>query len=242
MQKAKRALMYPSFVVVVAVIVVLVLVTMVLPPLLEMFEVMDAELPITTRILMAITDFASANTMAIIVGLLVVVIGSILYLRTTSGRRMRDKVMLKLPVVGSIVLQSNLALFTRTASTLMAAGVPLTRIMDIVTRTTTNSVVRSAIADVNEGLIQGHGLSKPMATNQLFPPLLVQMVSVGEQTGTLDSSLENVATFYENELDARIDALTSILEPLLTVGIALFVGFIALSVITPMYSVLGSME
>jgi len=155
---------------------------------------------------------------------------------------MKDKLLLKVPLIGTIVLQSNMALFTRTASTLLAAGVPLTRIMDITTQTAGNELIRDALAEVHEGLIQGHGLSKPMATNDIFPSLLVQMITVGEQTGTLDTSLLNTAAFYESEVNNKVDSLTSVLEPIMTVGIALFVGFIALSVITPMYSVLGSLE
>jgi len=242
MKKAKRAMMYPSFVLIVALVVVVVLVTMVLPPLLEMFDKMDADVPATTKALMTITDFTGAYPLHIIGSIAAVVIIGVLYLRRPSGIRLKDRIVLKLPLLGPIVLQSNMALFTRTASTLLAAGVPLTRIMDIVTKTAGNVHIREALAEVHEGLIQGHGLSKPMATIDLFPSLLVQMVTVGEQTGPLDTSLENVAHFYESEVNQKVDGLTAILEPIMTVGIALFVGFIALSVITPMYSILGTME
>lgn len=242
MKKAKRAMMYPSFVLIVALVVVVVLVTMVLPPLLEMFDKMDADIPVTTKALMTITDFTGAYPLHIIGSIAAVVIIGMLYLRRPSGIRMKDRIVLKLPLLGPIVLQSNMALFSRTASTLLAAGVPLTRIMDIVTQTAGNVHIREALAEVHEGLIQGHGLSKPMATIDLFPSLLVQMVTVGEQTGTLDTSLANVAQFYESEVNSKVDGLTAVLEPIMTVGIALFVGFIALSVITPMYSVLGTME
>ncbi|NQT72661.1 MAG: type II secretion system F family protein [Chloroflexi bacterium] len=242
MKKAKRAMMYPSFVLIVALVVVVVLVTMVLPPLLEMFDKMEGDVPATTQALMTITDFTGAYPLQIIGVLLGLSIGTMMYLRTTSGIRVKDRIVLKLPLLGSIVLQSNMALFARTSSTLLAAGVPLTRIMDIVTKTAGNVHIREALAEVHEGLVQGHGLSKPMATNEIFPSLLVQMVTVGEQTGTLDTSLENVAHFYESEVNQKVDGLTAILEPIMTVGIALFVGFIALSVITPMYSILGTME
>lgn len=242
MQKAKRAMMYPAFVIVVALVVVLVLVTLVLPPLLDMFDDMDADLPLTTKILMSVTDFASAYPLQIFGGVLAVVFLALFFAKRPSGRRLLDRISLRIPALGTIIVQSNMALFTRTSSTLLAAGVPLTRIMDIVTETSSNSVIKNALHGVNEGLVQGHGLSKPMAVNKVFPPLLVQMVTVGEQTGTLDQSLENVAIFYEAELNQRIDSLTSVMEPLLTVGIAVFVGFIALSVITPMYTVLGTLE
>ncbi len=242
MKKAKKAMLYPTFVMVVALVVVVVLVTMVLPPLLEMFDKMDADVPATTAALMAITDFTGAYPLQIIGVVVLIVFAIMMYLRRPSGIRTKDKLLLKVPLIGTIVLQSNMALFTRTASTLLAAGVPLTRIMDITTQTAGNELIRDALAEVHEGLIQGHGLSKPMATNEIFPSLLVQMITVGEQTGTLDTSLLNVAGFYESEVNNKVDSLTGILEPIMTVGIALFVGFIALSVITPMYSVLGAME
>ncbi|MBT4510748.1 MAG: type II secretion system F family protein [Chloroflexi bacterium] len=242
MKKAKKAMMYPAIVMVVALVVVVVLVTMVLPPLLEMFGKMDADIPATTSALMAITDFTGAYPFQIIGVVGAIVFAIMMYLKRPSGIRMKDKLLLKVPLIGTIVLQSNMALFTRTASTLLAAGVPLTRIMDITTQTAGNELIRDALAEVHEGLIQGHGLSKPMATNDIFPSLLVQMITVGEQTGTLDTSLLNTAAFYESEVNNKVDSLTSVLEPIMTVGIALFVGFIALSVITPMYSVLGSLE
>lgn len=241
-KKAKRAMVYPSFVLIVAAVVVVILVTVVLPPLMDMFADMNAKLPITTRVLMTVTDFCSGNMLLLIGGLLAIVVLGVVALKRPAGQRFKDKVILRLPVFGQITLLSNMALFSRTSSTLMSAGVPLTRIMDIVSKTATNSLIRDALKDVQEGLVQGHGLSKPMAVNKIFPNLLVQMVTVGEQTGTLDTSLKNVATFYEAEVNHKVDAFTSVLEPMMTVGIALFVGFIALSVITPMYSIMGSFE
>ncbi|MBM3132295.1 MAG: type II secretion system F family protein [Chloroflexi bacterium] len=241
-KKAKRAMVYPSFVLIVAMVVVVILITVVLPPLMDMFTDMDAKLPITTRVLMSVTDFCSANMLLLIGGLLGIVVAAVVALKRPAGQRFKDKMVLRLPVFGQITLLSNMALFSRTSSTLMSAGVPLTRIMDIVSQTATNSLIRDALKDVQEGLVQGHGLSKPMAVNKIFPNLLVQMVTVGEQTGTLDTSLKNTATFYESEVNHKVDAFTSVLEPMMTVGIALFVGFIALSVITPMYSIMGSFE
>jgi len=242
MKKAKRAMMYPSFVLIVALVVVVVLVTLVLPPLLDMFDKMDADIPVTTKALMTITDFTGAYPLHIIGTIVAIVIIGMWYVKRPSGIRLKDRIVLKLPLLGDIVLQSNMALFTRTASTLLAAGVPLTRIMDITTQTAGNIHIQEALAEIHEGLVQGHGLSKPMATNDIFPSLLVQMITVGEQTGTLDTSLSNVAHFYESEVNQKVEGITAILEPIMTVGIALFVGFIALSVITPMYSVLGTME
>ena len=239
-KKVKRALTYPAIILIVALLVILVLVTYVLPKLLDMFDKMDAELPLPTRILKATSDFAGDNIGLLFAVVIGVIIAAVLYMRTPSGQRLRDRVLLRMPLIKVVILFSNLALFSRTGSTLMAAGVPLPRIMDIVVQVTPNSVISNALKEVQEGLVQGHGLSKPMAMNKLFPPLLVQMMTVGEQTGTLDSSLENVATFYESEVSNRLDVLTSMLEPMIVVGIAVVVGFIALAVIMPMYTILGT--
>ncbi len=241
-KKVKRALTYPSVILVVALMVVLLLVTYVLPELLKMFDTMDIELPLPTKILKAISDTAGEHGLFIMAGFVAFIIALVLFVRTPAGTKLKDRLLLRAPLLSSIVLMSNMALFSRTGSTLMSSGVPLPRIMDIVVQVTPNVVVRNALIEVQEGLLQGHGLAKPMAMNSIFPPLMVQMMTVGEQTGTLDSSMQNVATFYESEVSGKLEALTSIIEPIIVTGIAVVVGFIAVSVIMPMYTVLGSVS
>ncbi|MFO8009378.1 MAG: type II secretion system F family protein [Dehalococcoidia bacterium] len=240
-KKAKRAMVYPSFIIGVGIVVVILLVSFVLPELMGMFDKMDAELPLPTKILMAVSDAFSENVMIIIPALIGVAIGGVAYFKTKSGTELKDRIVLRLPLLGNIVLLSNMALFTRTASSLLKAGVSLPRIMDIVAQTATNGVIRDSLKEVHEALVQGQGLSKPMALNtQIFPPLLTQMITVGEQTGTLDQSMENVANFYDAEVNNKVDGLTAIIEPVAVAGIAIVVGFIAISVITPMYEVMGT--
>ena len=242
-KKAKRAMIYPSFILGTGLVVILVLVYFVLPKLLGMFEKMDAELPLPTRILMFVSDGMQDYGMIIIPVLIGAIVAIVAYTKTSSGKAVQDRIMLRLPMLGKLVLLSNMALFTRTSSTLLRAGVSLPRIMDIVSQTATNGVIKDGLREVSEALVQGHGLSRPMAMNQkIFPPLLVQMITVGEQTGTLDSSMENVANFYEQEVNNRVDALTSILEPVAIAGLAIVVGFVAISVIMPMYDVLGTVS
>ena len=242
-KKAKRAMIYPSFIIGVGFLVVLLLVYFVLPKLLGMFEKMDVELPLPTRILLFVSDGMQDYGMIIIPALIVVIVALVAYSKSAPGKVMIDKIMLRLPMMGTLVLFSNMALFTRTSSTLLRAGVALPRIMDIVSQTATNSVIRGSLREVSEALVQGHGLSKPMAMNQrIFPPLLVQMITVGEQTGTLDSSMENVANFYEMEVNNKTEAITAIIEPVAIASIAIVVGFIAIAVIMPMYDVLGTVS
>ncbi len=149
-----------------------------------------------------------------------------------------DRLMLKMPAIGSINIQRNMCQFCETISMLLKAGLQLPQIMDIVIRAMGNRVVRQALTDIREKLVQGQGLSQPMAEIDLFPRLMVEMVVVGEKTGNLDLTLATLAKYYEQRVDQRIDTLLAMIEPALTLALGLVVGFIALSVITPLYSIL----
>ena len=149
---------------------------------------------------------------------------------------------MKIPLIGKIYIERNMQLFCQTASMLLQAGLRLPQIIDIVIQTNRNQVIRNAFNNVRERLVQGEGLSQPMAENKLFPPLLVEMATVGEKTGTMDATLGTLADFYESEVDRKIDSLISMIEPALTLVIGGVVIFLALSMITPLYSILKSMH
>lgn len=235
-QKARRAVIYPLILIVLGIGVVTLLLTVAMPPLLDMFEELEVSLPWTTRLLKSVTDFLSAFKFQLLMAVLA--LGSLLvwYFSRPEGRLLLDRLILRIPLARSIVLQSNLAVFSRTTAALLQAGVPLPQVMSIVHETSSNRVIGRAIGEVREGILQGQGISRPMAMNGIFPPLLVQVVMVGEQTGTLDSNLESIATFYEDEVDRRIDIMISLIEPAIITGMGILVGFIALAVIMPMYS------
>lgn len=241
-KKIKKALTYPAIVAGVAVVVMAVLMTFVLPSLMEMFSNMNTELPITTRLLIDCTDFASTHALELFVGMGVVAGAGIMYVRRPSGRYKLDQLLLKAPVIGKANLMGEMARFSRTLALLVHAGLPLPEILQMAQQTSTNLVIKEALVQVRTELLQGEGLAAPMARNKLFPPLLVQMVSVGEESGRLESTLETVATSYEVEADETIGNMVSMIEPVMTIVLAIGVGFIALSVITPMYTMTGAFE
>jgi type IV pilus assembly protein PilC len=241
-QKVKRAMAYPIFVLLMAVGVAILLVTVALPPLINLFKSLGVELPWMTRLLVTVTDFLIHNSVYVLVGVVVIILGIVWMLRLPSVKLARDRFMLKIPLIGATIRERSMELFCQTGSMLLQAGLRLPQVVDIVIHANSNRVIRQAFSNVRERLVQGEGLSQPMAENNLFPPLLVEMVVVGEKTGAMDSTLATLADFYERKVDGRINTLISLIEPVLTVIIGLVVIFIALSMITPLYSVLKSMH
>ena len=239
-KRISRAAAYPALVLLMAIGVSALLITVVLPPLIGLFTALDAELPWMTRLLIAAAGFLIDYKLYVLGGLLTLVILIASYSRLPTGRLTIDRLALNIPVFGSINRQRNMYRFCETTSMLLKAGLQLPQIMNIVMQTVRNSLVRQALRNVREKLIQGQGLAQPMATINLFPRLLVEMVVVGEKTGNLDSTLAALAKYYEERVDQRINTLVSMIEPALTLAIGLVVAFIALSMLTPLYSILGA--
>jgi type IV pilus assembly protein PilC len=221
-QKLVRAMVYPIFILVMAIGVSILLITVALPPLIQLFSSFNASLPWTTKSLIAVANFLINNRLTI---LLVIVL---------------IRLMLRLPIFGNIAIERSMVMFCQTTSMLLKAGLRLPPILEIVIQTNRNKVLHRMFTDVRERLIQGEGLSPPMSENKLFPQLLVEMVLVGEKTGTLDSTLATLAIFYEKKVDRKMDTLIAMIEPVLTVIVGAVVIFLALSMITPMYSILKS--
>jgi type IV pilus assembly protein PilC len=241
-QKIKRAMSYPAFVMLMAIGVSILLMTVAMPPLINLFNSLGAELPWMTRLLVTITGFLLNHSIYVLAGLAGVVLLIIGLLRLPSARLARDRLLLKIPLIGVINIERSMELFCQTAAMLLKAGLRLPQIIDIVVQANRNQIIRQAFNSVRNRLVQGEGLSQPMAENKLFPPLLVEMVVVGEKTGDMDTTLATLADFYERKVDRRIDILISMIEPVLTVIIGAVVIFIALSLITPLYSILRSMH
>jgi type II secretory pathway component PulF len=218
------------------------LITVALPPLVGLFNSYGAELPATTRLLMATADFIINYKFTLLWGVFILIALTIVYMRLPAGKLTIDRLKLKIPVIGAINTEQNMCHFCQVTSMLLKAGLSLPLIMDIATQTAGNRVIRQALKDVREKLIQGQGLSQPMAANELFPRLMVEMVVVGEKTGTMDSTLATLANYYEERVDQRINTLIAMIEPVLTVVIGLVVAFIALSLITPLYSIFSSIK
>ena len=240
-KKIRSAMAYPIMVLLMAIGVFALLITVALPPLVGLFTALGTELPWTTRLLIAISGFLINYKFYLLVGVSIVVVSIIGYLRLPAGKLTMDRLMLKLPLIGPINIQRNVGHFCRTASMLLKAGLLLPQTMNIVIQTVGNRIIRQVLREVREKLVQGQGLSQPMATIDLFPRLLVEMVSVGEKTGNLDSTLATLGDYYEQRVDQRVNTLISMIGPALTVGVGLVVAFIALSMITPLYSILEAM-
>jgi type IV pilus assembly protein PilC len=235
-------MMYPIFVLLMAIGVAFLLITIALPPLIDLFSSLDADLPWTTKTLVSTADFFGTNSLALLVGLIALIILIIVLLRLQSVKLAKDKLLLKIPVIGKIIIERSMGLFCQTASMLLQAGLRLPPIIDIVIQTNRNQILRQAFQNVRDRLVQGEGLSQPMSENAIFPPLLVEMTVVGEKTGAMDTTLGTLADFYEQEVDRKIDSLISMIEPALTLAIGGLVIFIALSMITPLYSIIKSMR
>lgn len=241
-RRIKGAMVYPILVLCMAIGVFALLITVALPPLIGLFTSLSTELPWTTRLLIAIAGFLINYKFYLLGGVAIVFISIVGYLRLPAGKLTMDRLMLKMPLIGPITIQRNMCRFCLTASMLLKAGLLLPQAMNIVIQTVGNRIIRQALREVRERLVQGQGLSQPMAAIDLFPRLLVEMVSVGEKTGNLDSTLATLGDYYEQRVDRRVNTLISMIEPALTVGVGLVVAFIALSIITPLYSILGSMQ
>ena len=241
MKEVKRVLVYPCFIVILAAIVVALMITVAMPPLMGLFSDLDADLPLPTRMLMSFTDFATAFKFHIFASAVVLAGTAYWYFRTPSGRLVIDNMLLKIPGIKSIIIQTNMALFSRTMSVLLNSGVALPQIMEVTQQTTGNRIIRRAIREVQDGIYEGQGLAKPMQQSKVFPSMMVRMVGAGELSGTLDANLAKLADYYEDEANKKINTFVSLLEPAMTVALGLGVGFIAISLIMPMYSMMRSM-
>ena len=241
-KKVKNALTYPIIVAVVALIVIIILVTFVLPKFMLLFTAFGAELPLATRILLAITDLFGRYGLYLLVGIGIVIVLGWVYVRTPAGKYQWHKLSFSLPVLGRIFLLNELSRACRTISLLFKVGIPLPEILAMAIHGTSNKAMSEALTEVQQELIRGEGLSKPMAQRKLFLPLMVQMVGVGEETGNLDNTLATVAQSYETESDDRTDAAVGLIQPAMMVVIGLGVGFIAIAVLSAMYGIYGQVS
>ncbi len=242
LRRVRTAMIYPAVILVVAAGVVLILVFFALPAFTRIFAEFNVELPLATRILIGTVD-AIRNWALVIGGVIVALTGGIVVaLRTERGVYLKDRLSIKVPILGPIVLSAVLNRFARTLAMVLKAGVPLGQTFDAVIASTGNTVFQRGLTTVRDQMTGGEGFAGPLIRTRLFPPMLTQMVRVGEETGTLDTYLEQAADFYEEELDYRIRTMTSLIEPVMTVAVGLVVGFIAVSLISAMYGLVGAIK
>jgi type IV pilus assembly protein PilC len=233
---------YPVIVLVMAVGVIALLTTFVLPQMMGMFTAMKVELPLPTQLLLNFTNFTMKNQLQILVVLVILVLGGAIFVMNPRGRRQLNRLSLRLPIMGRINVLSELSRFSRVTSLLLHAGLSITETIDLAAKASRNVIVREILQKVRTDLMEGRGLGVAIGRHRLFLPALVQMVSVGEETGRLEVTLATVASAYEVEADERTTAMIGMIEPAMTLFIAVVVGFIALSVVMPMYSLMGSLK
>lgn len=240
--KVKGAMTYPVVVLVAMLGITTGLITFVLPKLLGVFkEFGDVKLPLATRILIFISDFAQANGVLVAVGFVVLVAGFVAFARTKPGRSLVHRAIIGSPIIGPIAKKVNLARFSRTVSGLLKTDIPVVQSFNVTAEVLANVHYRAAAQDAAERIKKGETIAKSLGNYpKLFPPLVVQMVLVGERSGTVDELLSDIATFYEQQVDQILDNLSSIIEPILILALGGMVGGIALAVITPIYALTQS--
>ncbi len=241
-KKIKNALAYPVIILLMAVVSVTILIAFVLPRFESLFKEFKAELPVTTKVLLGISSFTTNNRVGIVIGLGAFVGFIVLSQRFPRGRYARDWLILKIPVIGSLARFSSVARFCRTLSTMLAAGVPVARSFDIVVASTANRVIQKKLLPVKERLMSGEGFSAPLAEAHVFPPMVVQLVRVGEETGSLEKFLSETADYYESELEFRLAGAIALIEPAMMVTVGGITGFVAISLVSAVYALTDTLK
>lgn len=240
--KIKSAMMYPIIVVFFASIVITALFIFVLPRFKEIFISMNVEMPVQTKILFNMSSILQSYWYIPVI----LIAGAIMFVRylgrTVPGRYKIDMFKLKFPVIGDLVCKMAVARFARTFGTLVSSGVPMMRALDIVGETAGNAVLAKAVTTAKESVREGQKISAPLASTGLFPSMVTHMIDIGEETSRLSEMLMKVAEFYEKEVDASVKGLTSMIEPALIVFMGVVVGFIAISVMSPMFKLVSSIK
>ena len=235
-RKVKKALTYPVMLVIVGILVVIALMTFVVPTFAEQFAALDAELPAPTQAVMGISDFIRDNGAFLFIGLIVLIVGFKLAMKVPSIKFAWDGFMLKVPKLGDLQIKSTTASFSRTLGTLLNAGVSIMDSLKVVASTVTNKVVEKGINKIAIGIAGGKSIADPMQETGLFPPMVIQMTGVGEKTGNLGGMLLKLADFYDEEVDAAVDAVVGMMEPLIIVFLGGAVGGLLIAMYMPMFS------
>jgi type IV pilus assembly protein PilC len=237
-RKVKAAMMYPMVVFSVAVCVVILLMVKVVPTFKDVFASFGAKLPYPTQVVINISEFLSSVKSLILLAFIIVLVVAIqMYKKTKTGAYNWDAMLLKLPGFGTLVRKSAVARFARTLGTLVKSGVPILDALETVAKTSGNKVIETSVNKARESVREGKTLTQPLRESGVFPPMVTQMINVGEETGALDAMLSKIADFYETEVDTAVEGLTSIIEPILIVFLGTTVGFIVIAMFMPMFEI-----
>lgn len=239
-KQIKGAMVYPITIMSIAVVVVGVILVFVIPTFAKMFADFGGELPAPTKIVIALSNFLSKYIIVIIAAFYGIVWLVKKYYATPSGQKNIDRWALKAPIVGPLVRKVAVAKFTRTLGTMVSSGVPIMDGLEIVAKTAGNKIVEEAIYAVRQAISEGKTMAEPLAACGVFPPMVVQMISVGEATGAMDTMLNKIADFYDDEVDDAVSAMTAMMEPLLMVFLGTTVGGLVVAMYLPIFKLAGA--
>lgn len=234
--KVKGAMTYPAILSVVCVLVVIFLITYIMPTFMDMFNEAGTVLPISTKMLIAISNFIGAHYIAIIITLTIIIVALSYYAKTEHGKYTVSTLKLKIPVIKTLNEKIIVSRFSRTLSTLLASGVSIGQALEIISGIVGNKLASDALINIRERVFRGEGLNTPIRDSKIFPEMLAVMVKIGEETGNLDDILEKTADFYDEEVEIAIQTATTLIEPTLIIVMGVVVGFIIISIMLPLFS------
>src|SRR5213595_808141 len=238
----KGAMFYPVTIISVAVLVIVFMMIFVIPTFAKMFQGLGAELPVPTKIVMFISEFTQRYIVFMVVGIAGIIWAIKRYYATDQGSKVIDRILLKIPVIGTLIKKVAVARFTRTMGTLLSSGVPILEGLLITARSAGNRVVEATVMQARAAVTTGRTLSEPLKGSTVFPPMVVHMISVGENTGALDQMLQKIADFYDDEVDTAVTALTSLLEPIMIVFLGVVVGGLVVAMYLPIFKLVTLMK
>jgi len=234
-KKVKSAMIYPSTIITVAVAVVIFLLIFVIPTFKAMFEGFGAALPLPTQIVLELSRIVRSYFLVGIGAIVGVLIGIRWWYGTSSGRTTIDRFLLRMPIIGILIRKVAVAKFTRTLGTLISSGVAILDGLEITARTAGNRIVEMAVLKTRASISEGKTIAEPLRESGVFPPMVVQMIAVGEQTGALDAMLSKIADFYDDEVDTAVANLTALLEPILMVFLGVVIGGVVIAMYLPIF-------
>jgi type IV pilus assembly protein PilC len=234
-------MVYPLLIATFALLIMTAMIIFIIPVFSKMYADMGGQLPLLTRIMVGVSNtMRSFVGLFVVAGIIGVIYGIIRLKRTPQGTAAWDRMKLRIPMgIGEIIRKLAMARFSRTLSTLVASGVPILQAIEITGDTAGNTVVSEAMATVKSAIKEGRPMSEPLSKINVFPPMVTQMIAVGEETGAVDTMLTKIADFYEDEVNASIKALTSILEPIMMIGVGALVGMIVISLYLPIFNLMN---
>lgn len=238
-RKVKGAMVYPAVVITVAVLVIAIIMIFVVPTFSKMFTQLGGDLPAPTQFIINLSNFlAGTGGLISLASIIATIVFVTQFRRTERGRKITDRIILMLPVVGVLFKKVAVAKFTRTLGTLISSGVPILDGLTITAKTAGNKVIEKAVMEVRQGVSEGQTIAEPLSQAKVFPPMVNQMIAVGESTGALDNMLDKIADFYDDEVDIAVGALTSMIEPVLMVFLGGTVGFIVVAMYLPIFKLI----